>query len=210
MLIVVPRIEQDIDATALGQVGCDLVQHLCDLGGEFVKGEFRCARAGAIELLDEFAREIESPRQHELHGTELQSERDIARTVGEFSFLAAGLTMIVVQCNRFEGAGRRIFGTESIVDPQKEQSPAGALLNLADDAQEKPGQRLLDRRTLPGTGAEKIGQREFVGVRQPQQTRECAQGFVLAGADHQRFDTIECVAELRRRKADEQRSQKVA
>ena len=53
--------------------------------------------------------------------------------------------MIVVQRDGFEGAGRHIFGTESIVDPQKEQAPAGALLNLADDLQEKPGQRFLDR-----------------------------------------------------------------
>ena len=210
MLIVVPRIEQDIDATALGQVRGDLVQHLFDLGGEFVKGEFRCARAGAIELLDQFAREIELPRQHELYGTELQSEGHIARAVGEFSFLAPRLTMIVVQRNRFEGAGCHIFGTESIVDPQKEQAPAGALLNLADDVQEKQGQRFLDRRTVPGTGAEKIGECEFVGMGQPQQARERAQGLVLAGTHQEGFDPIEGMVKLGRRKADEQGSQKVA
>jgi len=78
MLIVVPGIEQDVDPTALGQVGRDLVEHLFDQGREFVKGQFRLGRAGAIELLDQFARQIEPPRQHELDGTELEPRGDVA------------------------------------------------------------------------------------------------------------------------------------
>ena len=117
ILSVVPRIEQDVDTTALGQVGCDLVQHLCDERREFVKGEFRVAGASAIELLDQFVRHIEPPRQHELHGAQLQSQGHLARTVGEFAFLATRLAMIVVQGDRFERTRRHILGAQGIVDP---------------------------------------------------------------------------------------------
>ena len=196
MLIVVPRIEQDIDVTTLGQVGRDLVQHLSDEHGEFVKSQFRFAGASAIELFDKLVRQIESPRQHELDGTQLQSERGIARTVGEVPFLTPRLTMIVVQCDRFEGTGRHILWTQAIVDPQEEPAPAGALLNLDDGLQEKQGQGFLDRCTLPGTGAKKIGGRKFVGMGQAQQTRERAQRLVLAGTDHERFDAIQRVTQL--------------
>jgi hypothetical protein len=57
-----------------------------------------------------------------------------------------------------------------------------------------------------GLARKKIGERECVGVRQTQQTRERAQGLVLAGADQDRLDAIQCVAQLCRRKADQQRN----
>ena len=65
MLIVVPGIEQDVDAIARRQMRYDPVQHLLDEGCEFVKGQFGFASARAIELLDEFALETWLPHQYE-------------------------------------------------------------------------------------------------------------------------------------------------
>jgi len=86
-----------------------------------------------------------------------------------------------------------ILGTEGIGDPHKEHAPTRLLLNRADDAQEKQGHGLLDWRTFPGAGANKVGECELVGVQHAQQPGQGAQGLVLAGADQECLDTMERV-----------------
>jgi len=126
----------------------------------------------------------------------LHADRDIARAVGVFTFLAPYLAMVVVKGDRFQGMRGDILGTEGIVNAQKEQPPACALLNLGQGAQEEQREGALNGCTLPGARAEKVGKGEMVGVGHTQQAREGAQGLVLAGANQERLDAIECVAEL--------------
>ena len=100
--------------------------------------------------------------------------------------------VVVVQTDGFECVHRHIFRAERVVDLQKQQAPAGACL------------------TVPGAGAEEVGQRKLVGVGQAQQTGQVSERLVLAAADHQRFDEIEGMPLLCRRKVEQQRHQKVA
>jgi len=150
----------------------------------------------AIEAFDKMAREIEPPGQHEVDRSELHADRDIARAVGERAFLSPHLAMVVVKGDCFEGLRGDILGTERIVNAQKEQAPARALLNLGEGAQEEQREGALNGCTLPGARAEKVGEGEMVGVGHTQQAREGTQGLVLAGANQERLDAIEGVAEL--------------
>jgi len=118
----------------------------------------------ATEAFDEMTGEIEPPRQDALDGAELHTERDIARAVGEGAFLPPRFAMIKLKRDRFQGVRGDILGTERIVNTQKEQPPARALLNLGQGVQEEEGDGVLNRRTLPGARTEKIGEGEMVGV----------------------------------------------
>ena len=55
MVIVVPRVEQDVDPAPRGYMRCDLVEHLGHEDREFVKGQLRFGAARAIELPDQLA-----------------------------------------------------------------------------------------------------------------------------------------------------------
>lgn len=167
-MVVVAGIEQDIPPAALGQMGCDFVQHRFDQAGKGGEGQPGQAslRSLPIEPGHDFALDIEPPGESELHRPELQMERDMRRAVGEVAFLPALGDVIVMETDRFQRLGGDILATQRIVDAQEEQAPAAPFLDLSDRLQEETGHRLAHLGSRPGSGSKEVGEGEFVGMGQ--------------------------------------------
>jgi len=77
----------------------------------------------ATEAFDEMTGEIEPPRQDALDGAELHTERDIARAVGEGTFLPPRFAMIKLKRDRSQGVATSVGQSASSIRKKSNRQP---------------------------------------------------------------------------------------